>query len=518
MKKTLLTIVAALLLGGVVNAQGWGETDSHAKSSNTPIVASVTLDGNAVTPTADYRLGAFVGEELRGLAAPHMDDNNFWIQVFYNQGTTEEITFKLWDPTGEGTELTDYTLTYGDLTALTTQEEGWGTPSEPVALDFATTQTMTQTSTLATGWTWWSTPIEMENNNGLQQLENSISQYGVTIKSKTASVVKRGNTWQGSLTALTNEQMYKINVSNVSSSSITGAIANPTDHVITINPGWNWIGYPVTISQSVSSALSGFQPAAGDVIKNLGGSAMYRGTQWVQPSYTLTPGSGYMYYSNASVSKQLVFSVNRGEAVDAFSNETFWIANNSKYENNMVLIAVVLLGENEQRDETLELGAFVDGECTGSSKLFYVEEDDRYYTIMTIGGCENDRITFGLVNTSKDIIYNNSNNSLTFSNDAIVGDFENPYKVCFNTLGIGETTMQVAMYPNPVNRGETFKLNIPQGEEVIDITIVNAIGTVVRHDVGALKSTVSGLSVAGVYTVKVTCRSGNSYYGRLIVK
>ena len=83
MKKTLLTIIAALLLGGVVNAQGWGETDSHAKSSNTPIVASVTLDGEAVTPTADYRLGAFVNDSLRGIAAPHTD-NNFWIQVFYN--------------------------------------------------------------------------------------------------------------------------------------------------------------------------------------------------------------------------------------------------------------------------------------------------------------------------------------------------------------------------------------------------------------------------------------------------
>ena len=151
MKKTLLTIIAALLLGGVVNAQGWGETDSHAKSSNTPIVASVTLDGNAVTPTADYRLGAFVGEELRGLAAPHTD-NNFWIQVFYNQGATETISFKLYDGNNEYTTCS---------VTQTTQEEGWGTPTNPVELDFATTQMMTQTSTLVTGWNWWSTPIEM---------------------------------------------------------------------------------------------------------------------------------------------------------------------------------------------------------------------------------------------------------------------------------------------------------------------------------------------------------------------
>ena len=46
MKKTLLTIIAALLLGGVVNAQSWGENpDSHAQPSNTPIVASITVNG-----------------------------------------------------------------------------------------------------------------------------------------------------------------------------------------------------------------------------------------------------------------------------------------------------------------------------------------------------------------------------------------------------------------------------------------------------------------------------------------
>ncbi len=509
MKKNVLFMVAALLLCGAVSAQNWGTPDAHAKSSNTPIVASVKIDGEVVTPTTNYRLGAFVGEELRGLAAPYTEDNNFWIQVFYNQGTSEDISFKLYDGTDEYTTCN---------VTKTTQEAGWGTPSEPVVLDFASTQIMTQTTALAAGWTWWSTPIEMEGNNGLQQLENSISQYGVTIKSKTASVVKRGNSWQGNLTALTNEQMYKINVSSASSAAINGSVANPSNHVITIYPGWNWIGYPVNVSQNVSSALSSFQPVAGDVIKNVSGSAVYRGNQWMQPTFTLLPGGGYMYYSNATVSKQLVFSSGRGEMTQPLSNELYWVSNGSKYENNLVIVAVVLFGENEQRDESLELAAFVDGECTGSSKLFYVEEDDRYYAIMTIGGNENDRISFSVVNGSRDVLYTESDNSLIFSNDAIIGDFENPYKVCFNTMGIGETALQVAMYPNPVDKGQTFRLNIPQEEDVLDLTIVNAMGMVVRHDVGTLKSVIAGIPIAGVYTIKVVCKSGNSYYGKLVVK
>lgn len=508
MKKTLLTIIAALLLGGVVNAQDWGETDSHAKSSNTPIVASVTLDGNAVTPTADYRLGAFVGEELRGLAAPHTD-NNFWIQVFYNQGTTETISFKLYDGTNEYTTCS---------VTQTTQEEGWGTPSNPVVLDFATTQIMTVENTLAAGWTWWSTPIEMEGNNGLQQLENSISQYGVKIVSQNGSLTKRPNgMWVGGITSLNNEECYQINVSDISTLTMTGTLADPNDHEITLVGGeWNWIGYPVSIQQTANAALANLQPTNGDVLAGPEGSAIYRSGQW-RPNMNLTPGYGYMYNSNASTPKTFVYAVSRA-SIPLETQESYWIANTHKYKDRMVVAAVVYIGNEEQRNESMELGAFVNGECTGTAKLFYIEEDDRYFAVLTVGGDEGDKISFGLVDETKGVFYNESNNHLTFNAKTVVGDLDNPYEIHFDATGIGETSLQVAMYPNPVDRGQSFKLNLPQEEEVLDVTIINALGTIVRHETGALKSAMTGLPVAGVYTIKAVCRTGNTYYGRLIVK
>lgn len=517
MKKTLLTIIAALLLGGVVNAQGWGETDSHAKSSNTPIVASITLDGEAVTPTADYRLGAFVGEELRGLAAPH--DNNFWIQVFYDQGTTEEITFKLWDPTGEGTELTDYTLTYGDLTALTTQEEGWGTPTNPVVLDFATTQTMTQTSTLAEGWTWWSTPIEMNGNNGLQQLETSLGENGDKIMTQGATLFRRPDgSWIGQITALLNEKCYKINVTDVSTVSMSGVPANPSNHPITINTGWNWIGYPINATQSPDIAFANLQPEQGDMIMRQGATAYFRNGQWLPPTFSLSPGIGYLYNSKATTSKTFVYSTSRSDLPQVMQEESFWVANIHEYENCMAVIAIVYVGKNEQRDESIELAAFVNGKCTGSAKLFYVEDLDRYCSILTVGGNNGDRISFAMVDGTKGTLYKESDNSLVFAENSVIGDIDKPYEIHFNSLGTEETSVQIGMYPNPVNRGEAFRLNIPQEEVVSDVVIINSIGSVVRHDTGALKAMTNGLAVSGVYTIKVTCRSGNSYYGKLVVK
>ena len=519
MKKTLLTIIAALLLGGVVNAQGWGETDSHAKSSNTPIVASVTLDGNAVTPTADYRLGAFVGEELRGLAAPHTD-NNFWIQVFYNQGTTEEITFKLWDPTGEGTELTDYTLTYGDLTALTTQEEGWGTPSEPVVLDFATTQIMT--TQMVSGWNWWSTPIEMNGVNGLTMLENALGNNGVIIKDKTHSAVyyEGYNRWIGSC-PITNEGSYMVQVNNGCTFSFTGTWADPDEHPIEIKANdWTWIGYPVNQSQGIASALANFEPAPGDVVKTGSVSSVYFSTAlgWRPATFTFNPGVGYRYQSNATSNKTLTYakpSGSRGLDESIIADELHWEANYNVTEGNITLIAKVYVDGLEQRDENLELGAFVNGECRGSAKLFYIEQPvDAYYVIMNIAGEEGDEIDFELFNAEDGSVKTESTTRLVFRDNDVVGEPGNPYSINFN----GKNGSDIVLFPNPVNRNQTFTLGIPSCETISMVTITDVLGSTVYQKIDAKQLQINGLPTPGIYLVKVVCESGNLYYGRIVVE
>lgn len=521
MKRTLLTIIAALLLGGVVNAQGWGETDSHAKSSNTPIVASVTLDGNAVTPTADYRLGAFVGEELRGLAAPH--DNNFWIQVFYDQGTTEEITFKLWDPSGEGTELTDYTLTYGDLTALTTSEEGYGTPSTPVVLSFTTVQTMTQTSTLAAGWTWWSTPIELDGVNSLTVLENNLGIYGSYIKSSSAYTRKKSNgTWGGSLQSqgIDNAIGYKIQTTGACEVSMTGTIANPAEHPITLHTNWNWIGYPVNATQTPANALpSDFTPEVNDQIKGQGGYARYKANgTWAPSSFVLEPGKSYLYKSLASEDKTFTFVLSRGaEEQTPQKEEFYWNGNISACPDNNSVLAIVLIDGEEQRTEYLELGAFINGECRGNCRLEYDDYYDRYFAMFTVTGNDGDDIHFGIYTPSNGEVNAKCETNLVFVSDDIVGDFEKPFEINFNTNVIGDGNM--ALFPNPVERNQPFSVLIPSDEEISDVMVFNALGTEIRHESGSLKtSSIAGFSSSGVYMIKIVCRSGNIYYNKLIVR
>ena len=113
-----------------------------------------------------------------------------------------------------------------------------------------------------------------------------------------------------------------------------------------------------------------------------------------------------------------------------------------------------------------------------------------------------------------------SNEHITFHNDAIVGNLDQPFTVHFDAMnGLSEMNTNMHIYPNPIDRNAPFTLAVPEDEIVVDILINNTLGEVVRHDTGSLSATMtSGLPVAGVYLVKVRCKSGNVYQGRMVVK
>ena len=507
MKKILLLMVAALFLCGVTSAQNWGTPDSHAKSSNTPIVAKVTL-GETVQEAGT--LGAFVGTELRGLATIHTD-GNFWIQAFYNEGETnpDEFTFKFYDGEQEYTNCT---------TTLTGQEEGYGTPNSPVELVFAVEQTMTQTSTLAAGWTWWSTPIEMNGNNGLEQLENCLGSNGIMIKSKEsyAQYMSFMNQWVGNI-SITNEEGYKIDVTNSCPLSVTGVLASPEDHPITLSYQWNWIGYPVNQTQNISSALGDFVPSVNDILKSQEGYAQYfPGIGWQPSSFTLSPGNGYLYYSNSTNNKTLVFSNTRAQVTPiAESIVKHWNSNVHGYADNMCLMAIIKINGEEQRTDEIELGAFVDGECRGSGRAFYIESLDRYYVMMTISGQKGDDISFKCINTNDSFLSIESDTRIAFTENGIVGEYNQPYPVEFASQN---NTAQIVLFPNPVNRNESFTVMIPDDEVISEVIFVDAQGNMIRHDVGLSHPLLSGIPVIGLYNITIICKSGTVYHGRVIVK
>ena len=80
------------------------------------------------------------------------------------------------------------------------------------------------------------------------------------------------------------------------------------DIPITLNQGWNWIGYTCSEPMSVNEALSSFTPSNGDIIlSRSNGNATYSNGRWRGALQTLIPGEGYMYQSVDGTTKSFIF-------------------------------------------------------------------------------------------------------------------------------------------------------------------------------------------------------------------
>lgn len=474
-----------------------------------------------VTPVADSLSFSFVSEDNRSgvwyhslyyrndstdmqwqVKKPQITENS--LMLFFDDFQTTEYLVMAVDSAGNIEEkemVAEYTYYY----------EGPGPAS--------------QTNLLTQGWNWWSTYVEMNNVDGLGMLQNSLGHNGLTIKSQNDFTDNYyqdmgEDYWYGSLESIHNEQGYLINVADACSVTMTGSAAIPALHPITIQPNWNWIGYPVAVPQTVANALSGFNPMPDDVVKGQSDfTSYYEGFGWYPDDFMLVPGQSYLYFSNANAGKTLTYaSGSRGGALKSRKlGATYWNNNVHAYADNLSVMAVVKVDSVEQRDEHLELGAFVNGECRGSVRLRYFAPLDRYYAMLTVSGQEGDLVGFRLIHSESLEENETCGNHLVFSKNAIVGSLGKPYEIRF---GEAEDAMvDMVLYPNPVERGASFSLMIPSGETVTEVIITDVVGNQLRHETGAIDAKfIKGLPTAGVYVIKAVSKSGNTYHGRLIVE
>lgn len=376
--------------------------------------------------------------------------------------------------------------------------------------------------TMVAGWNWWSTWIEATPDEGLVMLENSLGNSGMNIFFQNSNIQNYYsyfgyNSWWGTLSGIEVEKGYKVQVSEPVEAIITGPMVVLADHPITITPGWNWIGYPLPVTQSLSAALGDFTPMPNDMITGQNISSTYWNDAygWFPP-INLEPGQCYLYYSGASDNRTLVYASSR-EKVEENETPHQWSNNPYAYPDNTILIASVYVNDEEQRSEEMEIGAFVDNECRGSARLIYFEPLDRYYAILTIKGEDGDKVEFRVADNEYGWISVDCKSRVVFQNNRVEGSLDNPFRLEFNS-GIS-LIGKAKVYPNPVDRDQVFSLGIPSGESVDQMFVYDALGCVVRHESGAVQASgIAGLPNAGIYTVKVICKSGNVYYDKVIVK
>ena len=390
-----------------------------------------------------------------------------------------------------------------------------------------TQTTITQITNYLEGWNWWSSYIELDDASSLQILEAGLGTDGMMIKSQNDGFASylNGFGWYGSLTTINNENTYQVRVGEPCVVELSGNSTISTDHPITLNTGWTWVGYPVTVSMGVSEAFSGIVPQSSDMLKsqNDGFASYLDGFGWYGSLNTLHPGMGLMYKSNNNESVTLTYP-EVGARNDLKANQTaennHWRPNLNAYSDNMSVLAVIELDDVELTNENYELAAFANGECRGSARLLYVEPLDRYLAFLTVAGEEASELRFGLFNTETGEEYGNSDNILTYTTDAMIGSLVEPYVVSFrSTTGIDEWVNQLHIYPNPVERGQMLTLGVNnKGVGKMKVEIINTLGIVVDKVHTSAFQTITAPTVSGTYTLRITVEGKGVCHRKLVVR
>ncbi|MBQ8759848.1 MAG: T9SS type A sorting domain-containing protein [Bacteroidales bacterium] len=184
-------------------------------------------------------------------------------------------------------------------------------------------------------------------------------------------------------------------------------------------------------------------------------------------NYVLSDADGNEFVDNTISFNADVFGTLRAPYNVNFIAPDHFIPEIGDYDYNMTLTAVVLIDGVEQKNDKLELGAFIGDKVVGSSKtdFTYTINEERFYANqMTIAGKDNDVVTFKL--------YDHENgeeleflevNSITFETNKFLGTIAEPIKIDFLTKSyvaqIGETKYEtLAAAVDAATAGQTITL------------------------------------------------------------
>ena len=290
--------------------------------------------------------------------------------VSATDGATIYYTLDGTDPSVADGSRKAYTAPFameGEAMTVNAIAEYKGNLSDKVVLDFELKRVDINYN-LMQNWNWISHNMETAvavsdfANDGISRI---VSQTLETVRDPKLGLV-------GNLKELDPAVAYKVCVSEKSASaSISGVAYDPTA-TVTLHSGWNWIGCPVDdASLLISDLLAGLEAEEGDMIVGLEGyqqvddEGVWKGTL---PS--LTPGVGYMYYSNSD--KQFTYNfapvADEPALIAAAPRLTVgnWVVDNHRYPSVMPLTANLIdIDGNVADASAYEVAAFCGDECRG---------------------------------------------------------------------------------------------------------------------------------------------------------
>jgi len=406
---------------------------------------------------------------------------------------------------------------------------------------------VTQSIELINGWNWVSCNVLNDNPTIFAQMKSSLNVVGEQIKGGDGNFVSQPF-WMGFLTTISEKEMYQVKIKADHTMTLAGTQADPATTPITLNNGWNWIGYLPSFSATHAYALAGPHLQNGDIIKSTEGFATYYGF-WLG-SIDMQPGAGYMYYSSSSSPKTFYYPSTPSKSSSIAYKPSYRLKNTperGRYANNMTVTSVVVKNNKEITGDWIEVSAFCGSDCRGSVLLRYEEVLGRYFGLLMVYGEGDELITLKVYDHLTGREYAAENAPFPFVSNEIAGSAMEPYvidlgaeigtnvggDITINTdkwnpeegdgmvkAGVteAENLPLLLVYPNPA-KDELRITNIPlqifeevapqSGDGVVinHIEIYDMMGRLLKSEISNLKSEisidVSGLA-KGIYLLKVT--------------
>jgi hypothetical protein len=442
------------------------------------------IEGEISTDKLDL-IGAFVGSELRGVAAveyvPEVEKHLAFLTVYSNNLVGETVTFQIWDAMecllfGSTNESFDFVA--DDLI---------GSPIVPQVIH--TNNLLLRKIPIFPGWNWISYNLELPDPSINAALSSLTRPEDATIKGQTSfsQYFNGGSVWAGSLTALSHLTMYQYNGTAFDSLEILG---NPIDPAtpMSLSAGWNWIGYLPQAGMPVNQALASLSPLNGDIIKSQAGFAQFvAGVGWVGNLDFMSSPNGYLI--NLGEAGTLTYPENfNGPNEETFRNQdgiearsaSQWEVDPHGYEHSMNLIAVVTDAETGNLlHEGDEVGAFINGEVRGSAQPIYVEAVDAYLLFMTVyGNAEGGTVTFKYYDGTDGEIKAVEESFVFIAND-ILGTVNLPEPLTLQSVTATESLSGSAprfeLYPNPATERVYLSFDAPAAADII-VVVTDATG------------------------------------------
>lgn len=422
------------------------QADGSKATFTMSLIGSLEMEGRLADDEADL-VAAFAADgTCVGVASPKYIkryDRHYVLMTVYGNAETSgrPVAFRAWDAsTGKihpVVKTSEQIVMRGDAV--------YGAIEQPVVLQ--ATDAVEQKWQLAEGWQWMSfyvDPIE----KGVESVFSPVSEWVEMLKGHDAFAVPAADgSWKGALKEMDTRQMYMASLTQPAELSVSGEQINTQLAPVTLQKGWNWIGYTPSYVASPAYALAAADPQAGDMVKSQHGFAIFQGYEWIGSFDAMQPGVGYMYLSRQDQQRSFCYPAAAPKRmpqrrVTARQESAFPAVDRNAYPNNMTVIA--RLTDGGAPVEGAEVAVFAGDECRGVS-----EEVDGLYFITVSGEGSGELMQVKVADRGQ---IHELRQNIVYSDNAMLGTLDSPYLLDISeTMAVGSVETQgVSVMPRRV--------------------------------------------------------------------